>query len=85
MLLFSNLIEKAEGFRVNVLTDGAFGHICQEVDPAFWSRCGADLALLFATAYLRLFVPQTPQNSPDCRKGSGWPVISMMQSVCGME
>ena len=30
MLLFSNLIEKAEGFRVDVLTDGAFGHICQE-------------------------------------------------------
>lgn len=64
MLLFSNLIEKAEGFRVNVLTDGAFGHICQEADLAFWSRCRADLVLLFATAYLRLFVPQTPQNSP---------------------
>ena len=64
MLLFSDLIEKAEGFRVDALTDGAFGHTCQETAFALGSRRRADLALLLATAYLRLFVPQTPQNSP---------------------
>lgn len=42
MLLFSNLIEKAEGFRVNVLTDGAFGHICQEAASAMKGRCKGD-------------------------------------------
>ena len=42
MLLFSNLIEKAEGFRVNVLTDGAFGHICQKAASALKGRCKGD-------------------------------------------
>ena len=42
MLLFSNLIEKAEGFRMNVLTDGAFGHICQEAASAMKGRCKGD-------------------------------------------
>ena len=43
MLLFSNLIEKAEGFRVDVLTDGAFGHICQEAASAMKGRCKASV------------------------------------------
>ena len=42
MLLFSNLIEKAEGFRVDVLTDGAFGHTCQEAASAMKGRCKGD-------------------------------------------
>ena len=46
MLLFSDLIEKAEGFRVDVLTDEAFGHICQEAASALKGRCKGDFNCL---------------------------------------
>lgn len=54
---------------MDVLTDEAHGHICQEAASALWGSRRDAFASPFA-AYLWLFVPQTPQNSPDRRTGS---------------
>lgn len=53
---------------MDVLTDEAHGHICQEAASALWGSRRNAFASPFA-ACLRLFVPQTPQNSPDRKRG----------------